>query len=180
MIGIFKEFARVFVRYKKFLNSGRACDCALPAWPAHARSPLGTAREGTDHLPQAVPAEAAPSRSRLRQAAHAREADSAHPRRRAAAPPGGKAGKGQQPRECAFCKRNGETRSFASTHVVRDSFTGLVVCPILRKHTCELCGATGDFSHTRSYCPQKTDDVFNMSLLKKTARNSTDKRKQKT
>ncbi|XP_064456609.1 nanos homolog 3-like [Ornithodoros turicata] len=76
--------------------------------------------------------------------------------------------------ECSFCKKNGETRSFYSTHVVRDRFTGNVICPILRKHVCEVCGATGDNSHTRSYCPQGS--APNMAALKMTPRNSTSQR----
>ncbi|XP_049513262.1 nanos homolog 2-like [Dermacentor silvarum] len=85
----------------------------------------------------------------------------------------------QQPLlECAFCRRLGETRSFARTHVLRDPLTNAVVCPILREHRCEICGATGDSSHTRSYCPKKPEGTHNMALLKSTPRNSTGKRKK--
>ncbi|CAN7990731.1 unnamed protein product, partial [Ixodes hexagonus] len=115
------------------------------------------------------------ARGRRNQSAHAREPGSAHPRRPPPAP--SVQAEARRPLECAFCKRNGETRSFSSTHVLKDKLTGLVVCPILRKHKCELCGATGDYSHTRSYCPKKTEEVFNMALLKRTPRNSTDRRK---
>lgn len=53
---------------------------------------------------------------------------------------------------CALCKKNGETPEFYRSHVLRDAF-GKVVCPVLYSHSCEICGATGSDSHTRSYCP---------------------------
>uniref|UniRef100_A0A6M2CP67 Nanos-type domain-containing protein n=1 Tax=Rhipicephalus microplus TaxID=6941 RepID=A0A6M2CP67_RHIMP len=85
---------------------------------------------------------------------------------------------GQLPVECAFCRRLGETRSFARTHILRDPLTNAVVCPILRDYRCEICGATGDKSHTRSYCPMRPEGTYNMALLKSTPRNSTSKRKK--
>ncbi|XP_077496931.1 uncharacterized protein LOC144107684 [Amblyomma americanum] len=78
--------------------------------------------------------------------------------------------------ECSFCRRLGERDSYTRTHVLRDPVTNVVVCPILRKHHCEICGATGDNSHTRSYCPNKPKGTYNMALLKNTPRNSTGKR----
>lgn len=53
---------------------------------------------------------------------------------------------------CGFCKTNGEPIDFYSSHSLKDT-DGRVVCPILRSHKCEFCGATGDDAHTRSYCP---------------------------
>ncbi|KAM7284183.1 nanos homolog 2 [Ixodes scapularis] len=130
------------------------------------------APKNTSTHPKPVLAQSAGSRLHRRE--HARESDSAHSRRPPAAPVQAER---RQLLECVFCKKNGETRSFARTHVLKDKLTGNVVCPILRKYKCELCGATGDNSHTRSYCPQRSDEVFNMALLKKTPRNSTDRRK---
>ena len=46
--------------------------------------------------------------------------------------------------------RNGETREVYQSHNLREG--GRVTCPVLRQHKCELCGATGDSAHTRSYC----------------------------
>uniref|UniRef100_T1KF12 Nanos-type domain-containing protein n=1 Tax=Tetranychus urticae TaxID=32264 RepID=T1KF12_TETUR len=53
---------------------------------------------------------------------------------------------------CVLCKKNGETEEFYQSHTLRDP-QGRVTCPILVKHVCEICGATGPLAHTRSYCP---------------------------
>lgn len=53
---------------------------------------------------------------------------------------------------CAFCKRNKEPEAIYKSHLLKDD-AGLVTCPQLSKYRCELCGATGRFAHTRSYCP---------------------------
>lgn len=60
----------------------------------------------------------------------------------------------QQERDifCAFCRRNGEIASIYRSHQLKDA-QGIVRCPFLRRHRCELCQATGDFAHTRSHCP---------------------------
>jgi hypothetical protein len=54
---------------------------------------------------------------------------------------------------CGFCFKNRETKQIVRSHVLRNSNTGKIECPILRAHRCEVCGATGDLAHTRSYCP---------------------------
>jgi len=56
-------------------------------------------------------------------------------------------------RVCFFCKNNGEPDYLYKTHIVRDPITNKTLCPVLRNYKCELCSATGDEAHTRSYCP---------------------------
>jgi hypothetical protein len=83
---------------------------------------------------------------------------------------------------CAFCKRNGETSTVYTSHNLRER--GKVTCPILWKHSCELCGATGDKAHTRSYCLLAASQrslqqdapnnhfYYNSVVLKQSGRNS--------
>ena len=53
---------------------------------------------------------------------------------------------------CQFCLNCGESEEQARGHRLRTA-SGLVSCPILRSLSCPICGATGDFAHTKSYCP---------------------------
>ncbi|XP_025109326.1 protein nanos-like isoform X2 [Pomacea canaliculata] len=53
---------------------------------------------------------------------------------------------------CAFCRKNGETREFYTTHKLKD-IHGNVICPVLRAYTCPKCGQSGDLAHTESHCP---------------------------
>ena len=63
--------------------------------------------------------------------------------------------KGNQRQVCVFCRNNGESREFYSSHTLKDA-EGSTTCPILRAYTCPLCKASGDNSHTIKYCPKYT------------------------
>lgn len=52
---------------------------------------------------------------------------------------------------CNFCKRNGETPKYYTSHQLREGTK--VTCPVLRLYICPVCGATGDNAHTVTYCP---------------------------
>ena len=64
------------------------------------------------------------------------------------------AAKGATAVMCPFCKRNGETPEFYTTHKLKDCW-GRVICPVLRAYTCPNCGISGDNAHTLNYCPYK-------------------------
>ncbi|KAM5145615.1 nanos homolog 2 [Mantella aurantiaca] len=69
---------------------------------------------------------------------------------------------------CCFCKHNGESRHIYMGHNLKDD-EGRVICPVLRMYSCSLCGATGDSSHTKKYCPLNKDKHC---LYTKSGRNS--------
>uniref|UniRef100_A0A3P8WQA7 Nanos homolog 2 n=1 Tax=Cynoglossus semilaevis TaxID=244447 RepID=A0A3P8WQA7_CYNSE len=54
---------------------------------------------------------------------------------------------------CRFCKHNRESPNVYMSHRLK-GMDGRVTCPILRKYTCVICGASGDYAHTRRYCPR--------------------------
>ncbi|XP_030020354.1 uncharacterized protein LOC115440268 [Manduca sexta] len=64
----------------------------------------------------------------------------------------------QKSMECAFCKNNGESLSWYSSHALKDD-RGRVRCPVLRGFRCPRCGATGDRAHTIKYCPENETDI---------------------
>jgi len=65
---------------------------------------------------------------------------------------------------CVFCRNNGESREFYSSHTLKDN-EGNTACPILRAYTCPLCKANGDNSHTIKYCPKYTPKLKVEKLL---------------
>lgn len=54
---------------------------------------------------------------------------------------------------CIFCKNNKEPEEIYKSHVLKDS-DGKTVCPILQKHVCPICSATGEQAHTITYCKE--------------------------
>lgn len=63
------------------------------------------------------------------------------------------AGRDDRRRYCSLCKSNREPKQIYTSHWIRD-LHGKVTCPVLYANKCQLCGATGPDSHTRSYCPR--------------------------
>ena len=72
----------------------------------------------------------------------------------------------KKPQVCVFCRNNGETESFYTSHYLKDA-EGKVTCPVLRAYTCPLCGANGDAAHTIKYCPENSQSVKNGSSMKR-------------
>jgi len=55
---------------------------------------------------------------------------------------------------CGFCIKNGETEEVYMSHRLKTR-DGRILCPILRSYVCPFCAATGDWAHTRQYCPRR-------------------------
>lgn len=53
---------------------------------------------------------------------------------------------------CTFCKTNGESEEIYTSHALKDS-NDKITCPILMCYSCPVCGATGEKTHTKKYCP---------------------------
>ncbi|XP_025906486.1 nanos homolog 1 [Nothoprocta perdicaria] len=71
---------------------------------------------------------------------------------------GGGAGGGARLRKaglpgCVFCRNTREAGALPGAHSLRGA-DGRVLCPVLRRYTCPLCGASGDYAHTVKYCPR--------------------------
>lgn len=73
----------------------------------------------------------------------------------------------KKPQVCVFCRNNGESESFYTSHYLKDA-DGKVTCPVLRAYTCPLCGANGDNAHTIKYCPENAQSVKNGGLKRAT------------
>lgn len=53
---------------------------------------------------------------------------------------------------CTFCRTNGEVEQIYMSHSLKDS-SDRITCPILQRYVCPDCGATGEKTHTKKYCP---------------------------
>ena len=59
---------------------------------------------------------------------------------------------GGRAKMCTFCKSNGESVEIFTSHSLKDS-SDKITCPILLEYSCPVCGAAGEKSHTKKYCP---------------------------
>lgn len=59
-------------------------------------------------------------------------------------------------KNCNFCFKNGEQQCVYGNHELKND-QGIVLCPILRRYICDICGSTGDQAHTRKYCPYNAE-----------------------
>ena len=53
---------------------------------------------------------------------------------------------------CSFCKTNGESEQVYTSHSLKNA-NDKITCPILLDYECPVCGAKGEKSHTKKYCP---------------------------
>ena len=66
---------------------------------------------------------------------------------------------------CTFCKTNGESAQIYTSHSLKDA-NDKITCPILLEYSCPVCGAAGEKSHTKKYCP-KLQKQIRMQMLEK-------------
>ena len=59
---------------------------------------------------------------------------------------------GARPKMCTFCRTNNESPEVYTSHCLKDA-NDRITCPILMRYSCPECGATGEKTHTRRYCP---------------------------
>lgn len=72
---------------------------------------------------------------------------------------------GGRTKVCTFCKTNGEREEIYTSHSLKDS-NDKITCPILMRYSCPVCGASGEQTHTKKYCPQLQKKV-RMEMLRK-------------
>ena len=65
---------------------------------------------------------------------------------------------------CSLCHRNEESEMIYRSHCLKDPEGRVITCPVLRKFTCTLCGATGDGAHTLRYCPLNKDAAYDSGM----------------
>lgn len=68
---------------------------------------------------------------------------------------------------CVFCRNNKESVARYTTHILKGP-DGRILCPVLRRYTCPLCGASGDNAHTIKYCPLSKLQANAVNQLKPT------------
>ena len=59
---------------------------------------------------------------------------------------------GHRLKSCTFCRTNGEAEVIFTSHSLKDA-DGKITCPILMQYSCPVCGASGEKTHTKKYCP---------------------------
>ena len=77
---------------------------------------------------------------------------------------------GGRAKMCTFCKTNGEKEEIYTSHSLKDS-ADKITCPILMRYACPVCGATGEQTHTKKYCPVLQKKI-RMDMLKKMSSNN--------
>uniref|UniRef100_A0A8C3XIM8 Nanos C2HC-type zinc finger 1 n=1 Tax=Chelydra serpentina TaxID=8475 RepID=A0A8C3XIM8_CHESE len=76
---------------------------------------------------------------------------------------------------CVFCRNNKEAVALYTTHILKGP-DGRVLCPVLRRYTCPLCGASGDNAHTIKYCPLSKMQASAVKQQLRTARTALGKK----
>ena len=72
---------------------------------------------------------------------------------------------GGRAKSCTFCKTNGEREEIYTSHSLKDA-NDRITCPILALYSCPICGASGEQTHTKKYCPVLQKNIRNEMLNK--------------